>query len=67
MSDERRRWLERVLASMDPLDREVLVLRHFQHRSNADVAAAIGIDVLAASQHYIRAVETLWGSLEKEL
>jgi RNA polymerase sigma-70 factor (ECF subfamily) len=44
---------------MDPLDREILVLRHYEHMSNIDAAAALGLERAAASKRYTRALERL--------
>jgi RNA polymerase sigma-70 factor (ECF subfamily) len=48
-----------VLNSMDPLDREVLVLRHFEHLNNNEVAELLGIRKSAASKRYIMALKRL--------
>jgi len=51
--------LQDVLEGMEPLDREVLVLRHFEQLSNAETAASLGITTSAASKRFIRALERL--------
>jgi RNA polymerase sigma-70 factor (ECF subfamily) len=51
--------LQEVLNSMDPLDREVLVLRHFEELSNTETAQVLGIQKSAASNRYIRALKRL--------
>jgi RNA polymerase sigma-70 factor (ECF subfamily) len=51
--------LQEVLNSMDPLDREVLVLRHFEELSNHETAEVLGIQKAAASKRYIRALRRL--------
>src|SRR5262245_38250396 len=51
--------LQVVLNGMDPLDREVLALRHFEELSNAETAAVLGIQKAAASNRYIRALRRL--------
>jgi RNA polymerase sigma-70 factor (ECF subfamily) len=51
--------LQEALNSMDPLDREILVLRHFEELSNTDTAAILGIQKSAASNRYIRALKRL--------
>jgi len=43
--------------SMDPLDREVLTLRHSKELTNAEVAQVLGLSRTAASNRYIRALE----------
>jgi len=51
--------LQEALNTMDPLDREVLVLRHFEELSNSETAAVLGIQPAAASKRYIRALARL--------
>jgi RNA polymerase sigma-70 factor (ECF subfamily) len=47
------------LNSMDPIDREVLVLRHFEMLSNEEAARVLGIKPSAASNRHIRALRRL--------
>jgi RNA polymerase sigma-70 factor, ECF subfamily len=47
------------LNSMDPLDREVLALRHFEQLSRAEIAQVLGVSENAAGKRYIRALERL--------
>jgi RNA polymerase sigma-70 factor (ECF subfamily) len=56
---EVRLLLQEALNGMDPLDREVLTLRHFEELSNAEVAQLLGLSKTAASNRYIRALERL--------
>ena len=51
--------LQEVLNGMDPIDREVLTLRHFEELSNAETAQVLGIGKTAASNRYIRALKRL--------
>ena len=51
--------VERTVAGMDPLDQEVLALRHFEELSNSEVAEVLGIQQKAASIRYVRAVKRL--------
>jgi RNA polymerase sigma-70 factor (ECF subfamily) len=51
--------VQEALNSMDPLDREVLALRHFEMLSNAETAQVLGIKKSAASNRYVRALERL--------
>jgi len=51
--------VEQVIAAMDPLDREVLALRHFEELGNGEVAEVLGIQPKTASIRYIRAVKRL--------
>jgi RNA polymerase sigma-70 factor (ECF subfamily) len=57
--------LREVLDRMDPTDREVLALRHFEELSNREVAAVLGIQTAAASKRYVRALERLRNALEQ--
>src|SRR5262249_30727243 len=51
--------LQEALNSMDPLDREVLALRHFEQLSRAETAQVLGIQESAASKRYVRALKRL--------
>ncbi len=51
--------LARALDEMDPVDREVLILRHFDELSNNEVAALLGLQKAAASNRYVRALRRL--------
>jgi RNA polymerase sigma-70 factor (ECF subfamily) len=51
--------LQDVLNGMDPIDREVLVLRHFEELSNGETAAILGLQKAAASNRYVRALKRL--------
>jgi RNA polymerase sigma-70 factor (ECF subfamily) len=56
--------LEDALEQMDPLDREVLALRHFEELSNTETAEVLGIQPAAASKRYVRALARLKEILE---
>jgi RNA polymerase sigma-70 factor (ECF subfamily) len=56
---EHKLIVQEALNSMDALDREVLVLRHFEHLSNDEAALVLGVKKSAASQRYIRALKRL--------
>ena len=56
--------LQEVINAMDPLDREVLALRHFEELSNGEVAQVLGLSKTAASNRYIRALGRLKEMLE---
>ncbi len=49
---------------MDPIDREVLTLRHFEELNNNEVAQVLGISKTAASNRYVRALARLREALE---
>ncbi len=51
--------VQAAIEQMDPIDREVLALRHFEELSNSEVAETLGIEQKAASIRYIRALRRL--------
>ena len=62
---EKMAQLRESLDRLDPIDREVLALRHFEDLSNQEVAALLGIRTAAASKRYVRALERLKEALER--
>jgi RNA polymerase sigma-70 factor (ECF subfamily) len=56
---ELRFRLQDALNAMDPLDREVLALRHFEQLSPAETAQVLGIKDKAAGMRYVRALRRL--------
>jgi RNA polymerase sigma-70 factor (ECF subfamily) len=63
MREELRQKIEQALDSMDEIDREVLLLRHFEELSNKEAADVLGIQENAASNRYVRALGRLKGFL----
>lgn len=59
MRQEMSQQLENAVATMVPLDREVLTLRHFEQLTNSEVAEVLEITQKAASIRYTRALERL--------
>ena len=57
--------LEEALNGMDPVDREVLALRHFERLSTAETACLLGISEAAAGKRFIRALRRLREILSK--
>jgi len=57
--------IQDVLNSLDPIHREVLVLRHFEHLSNSETAETLGISKSAASKRFIVAIRRLKDCLKK--
>jgi RNA polymerase sigma-70 factor, ECF subfamily len=56
---EMKARVREALDRMDPLDREVLALRHFEQLSRAEIAQVLAISEAAAGKRYIRALERL--------
>lgn len=59
MREEMANQLEDAIDHMDSIDREVLLLRHFEQLNNGEVADVLGIQKKAASIRYIRALKKL--------
>jgi RNA polymerase sigma-70 factor (ECF subfamily) len=56
---ETRIQLQEALNDLDPLDREILALRHFEQLTNSEAAEELGLETSAASKRYIRALARL--------
>jgi RNA polymerase sigma-70 factor, ECF subfamily len=48
--------LQEALNQLEPIDREILALRHFEQLSNGEAAHLLGLDKSAASKRYARAL-----------
>jgi RNA polymerase sigma-70 factor (ECF subfamily) len=59
MRAELKMRLQEVLNSMEPIDREILALRHFEQLTSAETAQVLGIKEPAARKRYLRALEEL--------
>ena len=44
---------------METIDREILLLRHFEELSNLETASVLGISPTAASNRYVRSLKRL--------
>jgi RNA polymerase sigma-70 factor (ECF subfamily) len=56
---ELRDRLREAIESMEPFDREVIALRHFEQLGNSEVAQLLGLEEPAASRRYFRAIRRL--------
>jgi RNA polymerase sigma-70 factor (ECF subfamily) len=56
---ERMSRLQEALDALDPVDREVLSLRHFEEMSLAETALALEIEESAAAKRHVRALKRL--------
>lgn len=59
MRAELQLQLQEALNGMEPMDREVLALRHFEDLTNNEVAETLGISKAAASKRYVQALRRL--------
>jgi len=55
--------LHEAISALDPLDREILALRHYEELTNLEAAQELDITPAAASKRYIRALERLKAAL----
>ena len=53
-----QRFLEAV-NQLDEADREMIMMRHFEHLGNGEVAEALGLSAPAAGMRYLRAIRKL--------
>jgi RNA polymerase sigma-70 factor (ECF subfamily) len=60
---ERMLRVQEALNSLDPIDREVLALRHFEQLSRAEAAVVLGINQDTAAKRYFRALKRLKDAL----
>ena len=51
--------IQDALNAMDPIDREVLTLRHFEMLTNAETAQVLELSHAAASNRYVRALKRM--------
>ena len=56
---ELERRFAAAVEQLDDADREIVLLRHFEHLSTADAAAALGLSKPAAGMRYLRAMRRL--------
>jgi RNA polymerase sigma-70 factor (ECF subfamily) len=56
---EVRLRVQEVLNSMDPVDREVLALKHFEQLSTSEIAEVLGLSKAGAGHRYLRAIKRL--------
>lgn len=56
---EMRLKVQEALNSMDPVDREVLALKHFEQLSTSEMAEVLGMSKAGAGSRYLRAIKRL--------
>ncbi len=59
MREETKTRVRAVIGQLEPIDREILSLRHFEELTNSEAALELEISPAAASRRYIRALERL--------
>ncbi len=61
---ETRLMVQEALNSMDPIDREIVSLKHFEQLSFSEISQVLGISKSGAGSRYLRAVKRLRAILE---
>jgi RNA polymerase sigma-70 factor (subfamily 1) len=56
---------QQAIDEMEEQDREVVLLRHFEHLSNGEVAEVLGLSEPAAGMRYLRAMRRLRAKLQE--
>ena len=56
---ERRLLVQEALSALDPIDREVLALKHFEQLSTSEIAEVLGLSKAGAGSRYLRAIKRL--------
>lgn len=64
--EELQRRFRDAIEELPEADREVVLMRHFEHLTNSDVAAALDLTEPAASMRYLRAMRKLRSILGEE-
>ena len=62
---ETRLMVQEALNSMDPLDREVLALKHFEQLSISEMAQVLGMSKAGTGSRYLRAIKRLKEALSQ--
>jgi RNA polymerase sigma-70 factor, ECF subfamily len=56
---EQRLQVKEALATMDPTDREVLALKHFEQLRTSEIADVLGLSEAGPGSQYLRAIKRL--------
>ncbi len=56
---ETRIFVQEALNGMDPIDREILALKHFEQLSTSEIAQVLGLSKAGAGSRYLRAIKRL--------
>jgi len=66
MQHEITKRVEAAIERLNEQDREVIIMRHYEHLSNLEIAAVLKLNPPAASMRYLRAVRRLRELLDAE-
>ena len=67
LQQEMARKVEQAITRLDEKDCEIIVMRHYEHLSNQEIAQALELTEPAASMRYLRAVRRLKSLLQDDL
>ena len=59
LAAEQKQRLQVAIDALDAIDREIIVLRHFEELSNSEAATVLGLQPTAANNRYVRALGRL--------
>ena len=62
---ELQRRFQAALDTLEEQDQEVVLMRHFEHLGNSEVAQALGLSEAAAGMRYLRAMRRLRDKLDE--
>ena len=57
--------VEEAIETLNEQDREIILMRHYEHLTNLEIAEVLGLNPPAASMRYLRAVRRLRETLEE--
>ena len=63
--NELQRRFQAALDTLDEQDQEVILMRHFEHLSNSEVAQSLNLSEAAAGMRYLRAMRRLRAKLDE--
>lgn len=63
---ELARHVEATIERLEEVDREIIMMRHYEHLTNQEVAEALGLNAPAASMRYLRAIRRLRELLQQQ-
>ena len=66
LQKEMARKVEAAVALLDDRDSEIIIMRHYEHLTNQEIAQALDLTEPAASMRYLRAVRRLKGILQEQ-
>ncbi len=64
---EMARQVEEAISKLDDADCEIIVMRHYEHLTNQEIAQSLGLTEPAASMRYLRAIRRLRNVLGNSL